>query len=116
MIKNYDPNMDYAVHTVRITLMRYDYTGHIAYNIGSNCKGASLLETSTLFECWSQAEIDNFAENDCEFRYDEDYEIFTAVFFNDRGKTLEIEADESEIQDMVVAAEFVKVEEWEEDA
>lgn len=116
MIKNYDPYMDYAVHTVRITLMRYDYTGHIAYNISGNCKGASLLDAQTCFECWGQDEIDNFTENDCELRYDEDYGIFTAVFFNDRGKTLGIEADESEIQDMVVAVEFAEVEECEEDA
>ena len=116
MIKNYDPCMDYAVHTVRITLMWYDYTGHIAYNISGNCRGASLLETSTFFECWSQDEINKFAENDCELRYDEDYEMFTAVLLNDKGETLEIEADESEMQDMVVAVEFVKVEECEEDA
>lgn len=56
-----------------------------------------------------------FVENDCEFGYDEDYEIFTAVLLNDKGETLEIEADESEMQDMVVAVEFVKVEECEEE-
>lgn len=116
MIKNYDPNMDYAVHTVRITLMQYDYTGHIAYNISGNCKGTSLLDAQTCFECWGQDEIDNFTENDCEFGYDEDYEVFTAVLLNDKGETLEIEADESEIQDMVVAVEFAEVEECEENA
>lgn len=115
-IESYDPDMDYAVHTVRITLMQYDYTGHIAYNISGNCKGASLLDAQTCLECWEQDEIDNFTENDCEFRYDEDYEMFTAVFFNDRGETLEIEADESEIQDMVVCVEIVRVKEREEGA
>ena len=115
MIKNYDPCMDYAVHTVRITLMWYDYTGHIAYNISGYCKGASLLDAQKLFECLGQEEIDNFVENDCEFGYDEDYEVFTAVLLNDKGGTLEIEADESEMQDMVVAVEFVKVEECEEE-
>lgn len=114
-IESYDPNAENVVHTIRITLMQYDYTGHIAYNISGNCKGASLLDARTLFECWGQDEIDNFVENDCEFGYDEDYEIFTAVLLNDKGETLEIEADESEMQDMVVAVEFVKVEECEEE-
>ena len=109
--KNLDYHDEDVVHTIRITLMRYDYTGHIAYNIGGNCKGASLLETSTLFECWSQDELERFTENDCELRYDEYYEIFTAVLLNDEGQTLGIEADESEIQDMVVCIEIVKIEE-----
>ncbi len=115
-IESYDPNAENVVHTIRITLMRYDYTGHIAYNIGGNCKGASLLDAQTLFECWGQDEIDKFTENDCELRYDEYYEIFTAVLLNDEGQKLGIEADESEIQDMVVAVEFVKAEECEEGA
>ena len=115
-IESYDPDAENVVHTIRITLMHYDYTGHIAYNIGGNCRGASLLETSTLFECWSQDELERFTENDCELRYDEYYEIFTAVLLNDEGQTLGIEADESEIQDMVVCVEIVKAEECEEGA
>lgn len=109
-IESYDPDAENVVHTIRITLMQYDYTGHIAYNISGNCKGASLLDAQTLFECWGQDEIDNFTENDCKLRYNEDYEMFTAVLLNDRGETLEIEVDESEIQDMVVCIEIVKIE------
>ena len=115
-IESYDPDAENVVHTIRITLMQYDYTGHIAYNIGGNCKGASLLEPQTFFECWTQDEINKFAENDCELRYDEDYEMFTAVLLNDEGQTLGIEADESEIQDMVVCIEIVRAEECEEGA
>lgn len=43
MISSYDPNFR-GVHTIRVTFMQWDYTGHVSFEIGGNCKGAELLD------------------------------------------------------------------------
>ena len=43
MISSYDPNF-HGVHTIRVTFMQWDYTGHVSFEIGGNCKGAELLD------------------------------------------------------------------------
>lgn len=110
MIKYYNPNKGYAMHTVRITLMQGDYVGHISRKVRGNCKGASLLEA----DCFGfdiQDDINLYVENDCKLSYDEDYEVYTAVLTNPKGELLEVEGDEDEMKNMVVAIEFVEVEE-----
>ena len=52
MISSYDPNF-YGVHTIRVTFMQWDYTGHVSFEIGGNCKGAELLDF-TFLECDNQ--------------------------------------------------------------
>lgn len=49
MISSYDPNFR-GVHTIRVTFMQWDYTGHVSFEIGGNCKGAELLDF-TFLEC-----------------------------------------------------------------
>ena len=114
MIENYNPNVNNAVHTIRITLMQFDYVGHIAYKISGNCKGASLLDAESIFECATQNEIDNYVENDCELALDEDYEIYTGVLTNASGDKWEFQYTPNEMADTIVAVEFVKVEEGKE--
>ena len=36
MISSYDPNF-HGVHTIRVTFMQWDYTGHVSFEIGGNC-------------------------------------------------------------------------------
>lgn len=104
MIGNYDPNF-HGTHIVRVTLMQWDYVGHIALKIGGNCKGASLLEADFL-DCNTQEDIENYAENDCGFVFDEDVGIFTAELKNKNGDMLEVEGDSEEIKDMIVSVEI----------
>jgi hypothetical protein len=70
MISSYDPNFR-GVHTIRVTFMQWDYTGHVSFEIGGNCKGAELLDF-TFLECDNQEDIDRYSENDCQFSYDEE--------------------------------------------
>ena len=72
MISSYDPNF-HGVHTIRVTFMQWDYTGHVSFEIGGNCKGAELLDF-TFLECDNQEDIDRYSENDCQFSYDEENE------------------------------------------
>ena len=80
MISSYDPNF-HGVHTIRVTFMQWDYIGHVAFEIGGNCKGAELMDF-TFLECDNQEDIDRYSENDCQFSYDEENEIYTAVLKN----------------------------------
>ncbi len=109
MIEYYDPNSRLK-HTVRITLMQYDYVGHIAYKIGGSCHGSDLLDGSCFGED-DQEIIDNYVENDCKLSYDEDYDIYKAILTNPSGEFIEVEGDADEMQNMVVSIEFVEVEE-----
>ncbi len=98
------------MHTVRITLMQWDYVGHISRMIGGNCKGAYLL-AADCFELDTQENIDKYVENDCNLSYDEDHDIYKAFLTNPDGEVLEVEGDENEMKSMVVSIEFVNVEE-----
>lgn len=64
---NYDPNLNNAIHTVRLTFQQWEYTGHIAFEISGNCKGADILATAIddLYE------DTKFVENDCKFKFNE---------------------------------------------
>lgn len=104
MISSYDPNF-YGVHTIRVTFMQWDYTGHVSFEIGGNCKGAELLDF-TFLECDNQEDIDRYSENDCQFSYDEENEVYTAVLKNADGDTLKVEGDECDFKGMAVAIEI----------
>ena len=62
MINYYDPNFQ-GVHVIRVTFMQWDYIGHVAFEIGGNCKGAELMDF-TFLECDNQEDIDRYSEND----------------------------------------------------
>lgn len=70
-MKNYDPNICEGIHTIRVTFQQWEYTGHIAFTCGENCHGAIMLDANFL-DYDSQDDIDRYAENDCDLKYDED--------------------------------------------
>lgn len=101
---NYDPNINYGVHTVRATLMQWDYVGHIAFQIDGNCKGATLLDPDFIINT-DEDDINRYVENDCNFAIDG--QLFSALLTNDKGHELEIQGYEDEISDMIVKMENV---------
>ena len=50
--------------------------------------------------------FDMDSENDCQFSYDEENEVYTAVLKNADGDTLEVEGDECDFKGMAVAIEI----------
>ena len=42
-LKNYNPVQGRNIHTVRVTFMDGEYTGHIAFEVGGNCRGSDFL-------------------------------------------------------------------------
>lgn len=103
-IKNYNPNIHKGVHTIRVTIQRWDYVGHIIKKIYGNCKGKSILD-------FDFDEEDADVENDCNLKFDEDEEIFSAVLTNEGGNTLEVEGTARDFNKMIVATEIINYEE-----
>lgn len=105
-MKNYDPNIYEGIHTVRVTIQQWGYLGHITQKISGNCKGKDILGFD--FEC-----EDGEIENDCDLRFDDDYNIFRAILKDEDGNTLEVEGDEEEFNQMIVSLEIVDFKEVE---
>ena len=101
-MKEYNPNIHEGVHKVRITLQQWGYKGHIVYNVHGNCQGLTILNTADF-------ETDSYehSENDCNLKFNEEYEIFSLELKNENGDTLEIRADSAEMNDMMVAIEIL---------
>lgn len=112
-MKKYAPErLGEYVHTIRVTLMQDDYTGHIAYEVGGNCKGGDLLDPNGVLEGDYL-----FTENDCRFRcVDEEMLYFEAMLHNAAGDALMVEGDENDMLNMIVSMEIAdvrKVEQYE---
>ena len=99
-MKYYDPNINYGIHTVEVTLQQWGYVGHIIQRIDGSCKGKDILDFD--FEC-----EDGNLENDCNLKYDEDYEYFSATLMDINGNTLEVEGDAEEFNKLIVKVEII---------
>ena len=42
-MKNYDPNIRWGKHTVKVSFQRWDYKGFVMFRKGGNCKGLDVL-------------------------------------------------------------------------
>lgn len=104
MVQSYDPNFQ-GTHVIRVTFMMWKYVGHIAYKIGGNCMGGSLLESDFL-ENETQDNIKHYVENDCNFRFDDEEEIFYATLKDEDGNELDVEGDDIEFRNMIVNIEI----------
>lgn len=112
MLKSYDPNISYGVHTVRFTLMQWDYVGHVAVKVNGNCKGITLLDPCFIIDV-DEEDIKNFVENDCAYKVLDDY--FHVELKNSSGDTLEIEDYYDELERMIVGIEIVDFKEKQND-
>lgn len=99
-MKNYDPNTYKGVHTVEITLQKWEYKGHIIRHICGNCKGRTVLDFD--FECES-----DLSYNDCQLEYHEDLDYFSCALKDENGNTLECNLDAEEMNDMIVGIEII---------
>lgn len=100
-MKNYNPNIYRGIHTIEITIQQWDYVGHIIQKIYGNCRGKDVLEFD--FEC-EDADL----ENDCQLKYDEEYDYFSAVLKNEKGDTLEIQESSADFNKMIVKIEILE--------
>lgn len=93
-----------GTHTVKITLQFQDFIGHIIAKIGGNCHGKTVLDFD--FECEDEFDTD-FVKNDCNLKYDEEYDSFQLTLKNDKGEKLALEMSDDELNNMIVGLEIV---------
>ena len=110
MIKSYPVDSEFNTHTIRVTFMAGRYAGHIAFNVGGNCRGAALLNTDFLDED-TQEDIDRYVENDCSFQYHDNggEGYFTAVLADAKENLLIVKRTSEELRDMIVRMEIEAV-------
>lgn len=99
-MENYDPNIRWGIHTVKITLQRWGYIGHIIQRMGGNCRGKSILGFD-----FGQFEDDFDLENDCRMKCDEGW--FECVLRDEGGELLEIEGAAEDMNELIVGMEIV---------
>lgn len=100
-IKNYDPNIYWGIHTIRITIQQWGYVGHIIRKVHGNCKGMTVMDFDPGIT------YDESFESDCCLRFDEDGEGFRAILKDADGNTLEIKEETRDFNKMVVAVEII---------
>lgn len=108
-LKNYNPVQGRNIHTVRVTFMDGEYTGHIAFEVGGNCRGSDFLNDDFLEEDM-QEEIEQYVENDCDFRFhDVEDGYFTATLADPDGNLLYVDGDSADMSKRIVRIEIAGV-------
>lgn len=97
---NYNINITNGYHKVMVTLQQWEYKGHLWYLMGGNCHGKTILD----FDFESN---DGECENDCNLRFDEERDYFTAILRTEDGKELEVKGYDEEFNDMIVSVEII---------
>lgn len=100
-LKNYDPNLTWAKHTMKISFMIWDFKGHVTYEMGGNARGLSLLaiDPNDLYET-------AFDENPVNFRNSgEDW--FAMELTNGNGDITEVEDYFDSLGAYIVAVEII---------
>lgn len=96
---------EFGVHACRVTFMYDEYCGHVIYRIGGNCKGGNIL-SAVLSDLSCLKEDPDEANNDCQFTYREDYDVFTLVLRNG-DDTMSIALEYDELLKSVVSVEII---------
>ena len=100
----YKNRIGLGVHTCRVTLMKQSFTGHVTFEIGGNCQGASILNAA-LDYLYDPCKL----ESDCGFTFMEDgYYSFTLMDGDNRLPVDNIDFDE--LSDMMVGVEIIDYE------
>lgn len=102
-MEKYDLNIISGIHEIMVTLQCSEYVGHIIKKVGGNCHGIDILN----FDFENE---DDFSDNDCNLKYHEDCDYFTAELKDENGNTLLIDGDAKDMNDMVVAVEILSYE------
>ena len=100
-LKNYDPNVTWAKHTIKVSFMIWNYKGYVTYKVKGNCKGLSLvaIDSSNLYDT-------KFENNSVKFR-DLDEDWFAMELTNDEGEVTLIEDEFDRLGDYVVGVEII---------
>ncbi|EGP5080271.1 MULTISPECIES: DUF5406 family protein [Enterococcus] len=101
-MKNYDPNIRWGTHTVKVTFQRWDYKGFVTFRRGGNCKGLDVLALE-----YYQPLTDNPIGFGVLPEDDEGNKWFKMTLTNDEGDELLVEDVWEELGDYIVGLEII---------
>ena len=105
-MKNYNPNYMWGTHTVKITLQQWNYKGELIVEIGGNCKGFSILESSK--DSINKEETYN---SNCKFQIEDNW--FYCILKAEDGDELDVEDELDNLEDYIVKIEIIDFKESE---
>lgn len=112
-MKNYDPNIFWGLHTIKVSFQQWDYKGYLTFVKSGNCKGLDVLriDADDLYDMKFKENPVNFEWGDTD---DGGEDWFTMTLKNDKGAKLLVEDEWECLKDYIVGVEivdFVEVEE-----
>lgn len=104
-LKNYDPNIRWGTHTIKVKFQQFEYKGHIIYESQGNVKGIDALpsDIDNLYDVKFQENIPGFQD------LGEDW--FKMTLENNDGEKLLIEDEWDNLGEYVVGLEIIGFEE-----
>ncbi|HGF7570089.1 TPA: DUF5406 family protein [Enterococcus hirae] len=105
-MKNYDPNIRWGKHTVKVSFQRWDYKGFVTFRKGGNCKGLDVLALDE-DDLYDQPLIDNPVGFGLLSEDDEGNEWFKMTLTNDKGDELSVEDAWSYLSEYIVGIEII---------
>ncbi|MGC4706367.1 DUF5406 family protein [Enterococcus hirae] len=105
-MKNYDPNIRWGTHTIKVSFQRRDYKGFVTFRRGGNCKGLDVLALDEE-DLYYQPLTDNPIGFGLLSEDDEGNEWFKMTLKNDEGDELLVEDVWEELGDYIVGLEII---------
>ncbi|EHE8186106.1 DUF5406 family protein [Enterococcus faecalis] len=105
-MKNYDPNIRWGQHTIKVSFQQWDYKGYLTFVKSGNCKGLVVLriDEDDLYDM-------KFKENPVNFEWvdtdDDGEDWFTMTLKNDKGDKLLVNDEWECLKDYIVGVEIV---------
>ncbi|EGO9191821.1 hypothetical protein DUY54_06045 [Enterococcus faecalis] len=105
-MKNYDPNIFWGLHTIKVSFQQWDYKGYLTFVKGGNCKGLDVLniDADDLYDM-------KFKENPVNFRLlgtdVEGGEWFAMTLKNDKKDEMLVEDEWDCLKDYIVGVEII---------
>ncbi len=107
-VMNYDPNIQWAVQTVRVTLGSWKYRATFTYEMGGNCKGFSVMGEHNITE----AILEQLAEARSA-DLDDEYAHLHFTMTDPDGNEMRCEPDQENLDNwiagMVIAVEIIDI-------
>ena len=104
-MKNYDPNIRWGIHTVKVSFQQWDYKGYVTFVKSGNCKGLNVLDIDAedLYDM-------KFKENPINFVWfgtDDDGEDWFTMILKNNEDELSVEDEWDCLKDYIVGVEII---------
>lgn len=101
-MKNYDPNIRWGVHTIKVTFQQWEYRGYVTYQLRGNVKGIVAFPTDAE-DLYNQKFLDNNARLE-----DLGDDWFRMVLTDENGDETEVEDEWRYLNDSIVGVEIIE--------